>query len=313
MTATHTWVVGSGGLLGAAVTREAGRRGHRVHTSTIPWSDRASAEQALLQRCSEFFDSCADSVWNVVWAAGAGVNGTSAAQFAEENDLIRAVLARIGAIAADRAGAGTVFLASSAGGVYAGSTGAPHHEGTNPVPLGDYGFAKLESEAIATEFGERTGINVAIGRFANLYGPGQNLAKPQGLISHLCRGYLMASPVSIYVPMDTLRDYLYVSDAAEMVADTLALSATQRLSPTIKIFASGEAVTIGSILGACRTVFRRRPNVVLAASPLAVFQGRDLRLRSTVWPQIDRRTHRTLPAGIASTLFATRQALGVGR
>lgn len=313
MTATHTWIVGSGGLLGAAATREVQRRGHRVHTSTIPWTNKVLAEKALLQRCSEFFDSFDDGPWNVIWAAGAGVNGTSAAQFAQENELICAVLSRIEAVAADRADTGTVFLASSAGGVYAGASGAPHHEGTQPVPLGDYGFAKLESESIATDFGVRTGINVAIGRFANLYGPGQNLAKPQGLISHLCRGYLMASPVSIFVPMDTLRDYLYVSDAAEMVADTLEMSAGQRMPPTIKIFASGEAVTIGSILGACRTVFRRRPNVVLAASPLAAFQGRDLRLRSTVWPEIDRRTHRTLPAGIASTLFATRQALGVGR
>lgn len=313
MTSTHTWVVGSGGLLGAAVTREAERRRHRVYTSTIPWADRLSAQYALQQRCAAFFDSFDGGHWNVVWAAGAGVNGTSAAQFEQENDLIAAVLDHIEALAGQRACAGTVFLASSAGGVYAGAPGAPHHEGTQPVPLGDYGRAKLHSEAIATAFGIRTGINVAIGRFANLYGPGQNLAKPQGLISHLCRGYLMASPVSIYVPMDTLRDYLYVSDAAEMVADVLAMSAEQSMPPTVKIFASGEAVTIGSILGACRTVFRRRPNVVLAASPLAVFQGRDLRLRSTVWPHIDRRTHRTLPAGIASTLFATRQALGVGR
>jgi UDP-glucose 4-epimerase len=311
--ATHTWVVGSGGLLGASVTREARRRGHHVHTSAIPWSDRSLAEETLLQRCSAFFDSFRTGAWNVVWAAGAGVNGTSAAQFAEENDLIRTVLARVESVAADRADTGTVFLASSAGGVYAGAPGAPHDEETPPIPLGDYGFAKLQSESVATEFGIRTGVNVVVGRFANLYGPGQNLAKPQGLISHLCRGYLMASPVSIYVPMDTLRDYLYVSDAAEMVADALAVCAERRIAPTVKIFASGEAVTIGSILGACRTVFRRRPNVVLAASPLAAFQGRDLRLRSTVWPQIDRRTHRTLPAGIASTLFATRQALAVGR
>ncbi len=313
MTRVHTWIVGSGGLLGAAATREVQRRGHRVHTSTIPWSDNALAEEALLQHCTAFFDSFEDGVWNVIWAAGAGVNGTSAAQFAQENDLIRTVLARVEALTPERADNGTLFLASSAGGVYAGAPGAPHHEGTQPMPLGDYGIAKLEAESISSEFGERTGINVVIGRFANLYGPGQNLAKPQGLISHLCRGYLMASPVSIYVPMDTLRDYLYVSDAAEMVADTLAMAATQRLSPTIKIFASGGAVTIGSILGACRTVFRRRPNVVLAASPLAALQGRDLRLHSTVWPHIDRRTHRTLPAGIASTLFATRQALAVGR
>lgn len=310
MSTNCTWVIGSGGLLGSAVAREHRRRGDHVRTSSVPWADHELAKSMLLQECRDFFDSVGGSTWNIVWAAGAGVNGTSADQFALENQLIAEILTAVSAWADE---SGTFFLASSAGGVYAGAPGAPHNEATRPVPLGDYGLAKLESESIAQEFGDRTGINVVIGRFANLYGPGQNLGKPQGLISHLCRGYLMASPVSIYVPMDTLRDYLFVTDAAEMVADTLQLSGRRPAPPTTKIYASGSAVTIGSILGACRTVFRRRPNVVLAASPLAAFQGRDLRLRSIVWPEIDRRTHRTLPAGIASTLHATRQALGAGR
>lgn len=284
-----------------------------MRTSAIPWADHESAKSLLLQECTDFFDVTGADSWNIVWAAGAGVNGTTADQFALENELVTDILTKVSTVAGERRGNGTFFLASSAGGVYAGSTGAPHNEATQPVPLGDYGRAKLDSESIAQDFGVRTGIDVVIGRFANLYGPGQNLGKPQGLISHLCRGYLMASPVSIYVPMDTLRDYLFVTDAAEMVADTLELSSRRSSTPMTKIYASGSAVTIGSILGACRTVFRRRPNVVLAASPLAAFQGRDLRLRSTVLTDIDRRTHRTLPAGIASTLHATRQALAAGR
>lgn len=291
------------------MSTELRRRGHVLQTSTVPWLDHGAAKRVLTEDCSAFFDSFDDEPWNIVWAAGAGVNGTTVAEFAAENDLMTAVLNRLSTARRDRPG--TFFLASSAGGVYAGSTGAPHHEGTVTAPLGDYGRAKLESESIAESFGLSTGLNVVIGRFANLYGPGQNLSKPQGLISHLCRGYLLAAPVSIYVPMDTLRDYLFVSDAAEMVADTLALSSYRPGPPTVKIFASGQAVTIGSILGACRTVFRRRPNVVLAASPLAAFQGRDLRLRSIVWTEIDRRSHRTLPAGISSTLEATRRSVGI--
>lgn len=313
MTPTKNWVIGSGGLLGSSVTYELRRRGHDVRTCTIPWSDTQAAMRTLRRECQEFAASLGDAEWNVIWAAGAGVNGTSADQFRCENALIADLLDQIGFLDAAHVVRGSFFLASSAGGVYAGAIGAPHDEATQPVPLGDYGRAKLDSEEIAQDFGLRTGITVVVGRFANLYGPGQNLAKPQGLISHLCRGYLMASPVSIYVPMDTLRDYLFVTDAAEMVADTLLAIGRRPVPPTTKIYASGHAVTIGSILGACRTVFRRRPNVVLAASPLAAVQGRDLRLRSIVWPEIDRRTHRTLPAGIASTLHATRSTLGTTR
>ncbi|MDX5453873.1 MAG: NAD(P)-dependent oxidoreductase, partial [Rhodococcus sp. (in: high G+C Gram-positive bacteria)] len=104
--------------------------------------------------------------------------------------------------------------------------------------------------------------------------------------------------------------YLFVSDAGEMVADALARAEAEPGGVSTKIFASGRSVTIGAILGACRTVFRRRPNVVLASSPLASVQGRDLRLRSVVWPELDRRSHRPLPAGIAATLEATRRSMG---
>ncbi|GGG29466.1 hypothetical protein GCM10007304_49140 [Rhodococcoides trifolii] len=289
---TRSWVVGSGGLLGRSVVTELGRRGHEVLTSSVPWGDNPRARDVVIEDARRLHD-----VDNVVWCAGAGVNGTSRDEFARENDLLGSVLEQLNC--------GTFFHASSAGGVYAGTPDAPHDENSVPSPLGDYGHAKLDAEELVRGFGART----VIGRFANLYGPGQNLSKPQGLISHLCRGYLLASPVSIYVPMDTLRDYLFVTDAAEMVGDALDYAPTAGPGSTTKIFASGQAVTIGAILGACRSVFHRRPNVVQAASPLSAMQGSDLRLRSVVWPHIDRRTHRTLHAGIASTLNATRSAL----
>ncbi|NIL79860.1 NAD-dependent epimerase/dehydratase family protein [Rhodococcoides kroppenstedtii] len=307
---TLSWVVGSGGLLGSAVSAELSRRGHAVATDRIPWLDGDAARAVITSRTRSLTTSEADRV-NVVWCAGAGVNGTPRAAFDRENELFAHALAVI-----EETGPPgrpiTVFHASSAGGVYAGTPDAPHDESSAVAPLGDYGYAKLRAEQEAVDFGHRTGASVVVGRFANLYGPGQNLSKPQGLISHLCRGYLLASPVSIYVPIDTLRDYLYITDAAEMVADSLDVASRERSTPVTKIFASGNAVTIGAILGACRSVFRRRPLVVQAASPLSTLQGRDLRLRSRVWPEIDRRTHRTLPAGIAATLESIRSSLLAG-
>ena len=53
---------------------------------------------------------------------------------------------------------------------------------------------------------------VLIGRIANLYGPGQNLAKAQGLVSQLCAAQLERARSSIWVSLDTLRDYLFAPD-----------------------------------------------------------------------------------------------------
>lgn len=302
-----TWVVGSGGLLGSAVVRDLRRRGADIRTSRVPWEQPELAKDTLCADARKLIADAAGGPWRVAWCAGAGVNGTSVEQFARENSLMKDVLDELGA-AADP-GMGTIFHTSSAGGVYAGSVGAPHTEVSATSPLSDYGYAKLDAEAIVHEFGSRTETRTVIGRFANLYGPGQNLSKPQGLISHLCRGYLLSMPISIYVSMDTLRDYVYVSDAAEMVVDSFTRAESSPTGVVTKIYASGRSVTIGAILGACHTVFRTRPNVILASSPLASAQGRDLRLRSTVWTDLDQRTHRPLPAGIASTLDSIRRGL----
>ena len=90
----------------------------------------------------------------------------------------------------------------------------PFTEHTEPAPISPYGRAKLRSEEIATAFAVRTSTALLVGRLANLYGPGQNLDKPQGLISQLCRAQLTRQPLSVSVPLDTMRDYLFVDDAA---------------------------------------------------------------------------------------------------
>lgn len=302
-----TWVVGSGGLLGKTLTAELRRRGDDVRTSHVHWHDNRLARDVLLADARRLVADAAGQPWRMAWCAGVGVNGTSTERFAAENALFAVVLDELGGAA----GPGTVFYASSAGGVYAGSSAPPFTESSPVAPLGNYGTAKLTAERIVADFVENTESTAIVGRLANLYGPGQNLAKPQGLISHLCRGYLLSSPVSIYVSMDTLRDYLYITDAAEMVADSLDHAQSALAGVTTKIYASGHSVTIGSILSACSAVFKRKPNVVLAASPLAALQARDLRLHSVVWPEIDERTHRPLPAGIAATLESIRHRVTV--
>jgi UDP-glucose 4-epimerase len=115
--------------------------------------------------------------------------------------------------------------------------------------------------------------------------------------------------VTVYVSLDTLRDYIYIDDAATLVADCL-----DRLDGTdvsdgqtvIKILATQRADTIGALIGACRTVFKRRPRIVLGASPFAKAQAHDLRLRSVVWPELDDRQFTPLPVGIDATVREMR-------
>lgn len=298
-----TWVVGAGGLLGRAVTQEVGRRGDEVLTlDGVPWADPDAALAALSQGALDLVGRARSTHtgWRVVWSAGSGVTGTSEATLVQEVELLRGFLDALGR-SADGV-PGSVFLASSAGGLYAGSPEPPYTESHPTVPISPYGHAKVRAEDAVRRFGETFGVRVLIGRIANLYGPGQNLAKPQGLISHLCRASLSGQPVSIYVSLDTVRDYLFVQDCAAMVIDGLdALESVPPGTTVTKIFASHQGTTIGALIGECRRVFKQAPRVVLGSSPSARFQTRDLRLRSRVWPVLDHRALTPLPVGLKST------------
>ena len=140
---------------------------------------------------------------------------------------------------------------------------------------------------------------------------GQNLAKPQGLISHLCRTQLTGTPMPIYVSMDTVRDYLYVTDAAAMIAELLEITRASDTTSTLKVLASGRAVTIAALVAECARVFRRRPRVVPAVSPLAKYQASDLRLRSRHVTQVDRLATTTLGAGIHATYEDLRRRIAL--
>lgn len=309
-----TWVVGSGGLLGSHLVREHAARGLPMWScGPIPWSSE-DAPQVLHDHARAFVRAAGAGPWQVLWSAGAGVTGASKESLDGELRVFEAALDGLSASSPSPSassvssvpGQGAVFFASSAGGLYAGSVGAPFDETTPVNPLAPYGHAKLAAETRLQEWGAAAGVSVLCGRIANLYGPGQNLAKPQGLISQMLKAQLTAQPLSIYVSLDTLRDYIYTPDAAELVADAMDRLRTEQVAAgapvaATKILASLRPVTIGEIIGEVRLISKRRPRIGLAASPVAAFQARNLSLRSVVWRELDHRPRTPLAVGIQRT------------
>lgn len=299
------WVVGSGGLLGKGVVRELRRRGTNPLTSRVPWEDPVASGEVLANDAARML---ADGrPWRLFWCAGAGVIGTSQAELDQEvavftafTDHLTELLARPGAAP------GAIFLASSGGGVHAGSPAPPFTETTTVRPISPYGDAKLAIEQALERLGTTTALPTFTGRIANLYGPGQNISKPQGLISQLCRAYLAREPLSIYVSLDTARDYLYVDDAATMIIQGLDRAARYG-GQHLKILASQRSISIAGILAELGRVTRRRPQVVLGSSGSARYQAKDIRFRSVVWTDLDDSTRTTLASGIGATLESLRR------
>ncbi len=212
---------------------------------------------------------------------------------------------------------GALFLASSAGGVYAGVGTPPFREDSPVAPLAPYGWNKLEQESLARQWSMETATPLLIGRLSNLYGPGQNLSKAQGLITQMCLRVVARQPLVLYVPLDTIRDYLFAEDAGRLIAHGLArLRLDTRSDETpavVKILASQQPATVSTVLAQLRWVTKRPVSVSIAASPLAARHARDLRMVSTVWPELDQHPLTPLSAGMQSVLSRILQIAGEGR
>ncbi|MFC7362897.1 NAD-dependent epimerase/dehydratase family protein [Nocardioides astragali] len=234
-------------------------------------------------------------MWRLAWCAGAGVIGSSAADLDAEVECFAEFIRRMPRPPA------AAFIASSAGGAYAGSPDEPPYtEASAAVAVNAYGHAKLRIEAAVSPM-SAAGTRVCLGRIANIYGPGQNLRKPQGLVSQLCLTHLNRQPLGIHVSLDSLRDYVFVTDAAEVVCACLSRVAAEPAGAVVtKIVASGQSRSVGAIIGESTRAFRRRPLLTTPSSRTA--QVRDLRVRSEVWPEIDRLARTPFLVGLRRTV-----------
>jgi UDP-glucose 4-epimerase len=306
------WVVGAGGLLGRSVADAVKRRAgwQLCENPALPWHDSDAIGGVAAVAFARLVDMSEreQQPWAVVWAAGSVVTSSPQPHIDRELTQLSKALDAMSSFVSTSSEPGLIFYASSAGGVYGGSENPPFTEHTEAVSISPYGTFKLAAERQVVAFAQEAGISSLVGRIANLYGPGQRLEKMQGLISHIAKAQYSVRPATIYVPLDNRRDYVFVTDCAELVIDALERarreSAVGGPAHFMKIFASGQAVTIGTLLGEFHAIAKARPNVMLGDSPAAALQTLNLGLRSEVWTDLDRRELTPLAAGIHATMLA---------
>lgn len=305
------WVIGSSGQLGSAISRAGAARSLPHVTAPIRWADPGLSALDLRAGIGALFEGEHDER-HVYWVAGASVTSATRAAADVEADVFRGFVSALAERVARHGAQGlSVFFASSAGGVYSGSPARPPFtESSLPTAISAYGDAKLAMEAALAEL-SRLGIPVLIGRFSTLYGPDQRIDKPQGFISHLCRSYLTREPLSIYVSLDTMRDYIHADDAARVARAGLEMVSRLPAShkAVVKNIGSLAPSTLGQILAQARLVFKRKPQVVLATSSLSAGQVTDLRIDSVVLPELDAIPRRSLLVGLAQTRAAMDERL----
>lgn len=293
------WVIGAGGLFGSAICRVARSRGDTLLTSRgIPWKDERATEAHLrrdTRRLTEIISE-SDQPWGIAWSAGAVTTATTSEECATELTAFRRWIAAISESLPNNQ-RGAFFLTSSAGGVYAGSRGAPFDARTPAAPIGDYGQLNVAKEVQVDEALGGT-MAAVLGRVANLYGPGQNTGKLQGLISRLCLASITREPLSMFVSLDTLRDFLYVDDAAFLALHWIDEA---HAGTNVRVIASGFPSSLGHVIGVTRDVVQRPIPIVHGFHPSARAQSHDMRLKPDVDAVTEAHTPTSLPVGIRAT------------
>ena len=292
MSPNHVWIIGAGGLLGGALTRQLNRNQLFTTTSneTINWADPDHINHSFERNFHQLLAQAGTDPWTVIWAAGHASTSSTHVDTRQELDTFQLLINVMNKSSANSQG--TFFLTSSAGGVYAGSQDPPFTINTKPNPLSAYGELKLAQENLAKEQLTNT-CRVLIGRVSNLYGPGQDINKLQGLISQLAVSALTKKPLNIFVSLDTMRDYIYVDDAAQTIINLLGSDSE---NPSTQIIASGHPVSLGYLIQLAQDISRTRIPLAIGAHSSSAAQARDLRLTPTSPPEPS--TFTTLPAGI---------------
>ncbi len=309
------WVIGSGGLLGTALCRALRDDGTALFTprSRFQWHDPVALEASMKAAIDAFESQVGDAGrWELYWAAGVGTMSGNEADIQPETRALTRMLQLLGANTRLMALPGAISLASSAGAIYAGSADRVITEKTAPQPTTPYAFAKLEQESLVANFTQAHPNLIGMAaRISTLYGGGQASGKKQGLLTHIARKIIRNQLIQIYVPFDTIRDYISAHDAARVMIRALRAqpSASRFL---IKIVASERPTTVAEIVSTFKRIVRRPPRIVTSANRMTSLYSRRVQFRSVVLPAAGAVPSTSLAIGISQLMTAERAAFGQG-
>lgn len=113
------------------------------------------------------------------------------------------------------------IFASSGGTIYGPSKSSLITEQHPTNPITPYGICKLAIERYIHFYSLSKKFNFSILRISNLYGVGQKSNIGQGVISTFIDAALNNKTIEIWGDGESVRDYIYVTDAVELLIKTI--------------------------------------------------------------------------------------------
>jgi len=160
---------------------------------------------------------------------------------------------------------GRIIFLSSGGSIYGNDElGRPFNENDPAQPFSPYAIGKLTIENYLRYFKMRYDLGYTILRVANPYGPRQAFWKHQGVVSTFLQRILRNEPITVLGDGSMVRDYIYIGDVAEMIAEV-----TLNNQPRHDIYniASGAGVTLNQLIADIESVTGEHATIERVEAP----------------------------------------------
>ena len=154
-------------------------------------------------------------------------------------------------------GQGTRFVFTSTGGaLYGDFVDPPNVENFAKDPESPYGIAKLSAEYYLAYYARVHGMDTAVVRFANVYGPRQDPHGEAGVVAIFCGRILDGRPLTVFGDGSQTRDYVFVGDVAEgtFLAATHSLPRPERLDARAFNIGTGVETSVTELARVLRRV-----------------------------------------------------------
>lgn len=155
------------------------------------------------------------------------------------------------------AGVKRVIFSSSGGAIYGNSDRGCFREDDATNPISPYAISKLTIEKYLEYYRINKGLDYLILRYANPYGPGQNVVGSQGIIPIFLNLIRQGKEITIFGDGENVRDYIYIDDLITITKLLFAKETDYR----IYNIGSGEGTTINKVVEIMKDVVEKKVQV----------------------------------------------------
>ncbi len=151
------------------------------------------------------------------------------------------------------------FIFASSAATYGAVDQLPFDEQTPQLPVSPYGITKMVAEHYLRFYKSDHGLDYTVLRYGNVYGPRQDPNGEAGVISIFIGRFLSGQGVRIDWDGEQTRDYVYVSDVAQV--NVLAL---EKGSGETYVIGTGQRTSVNQIYTTLAEIIGVKPPVDVA-------------------------------------------------